>query len=116
MAQRRQERKIVMRVGVSPARGKIQLVRICIFAAPVGLIIAGHYWRSQTPGRQPAAVDEAIGSVIADSQMAREWRDYEIGRTRNKHGLQSGGAICFDHCKRLRIHMPDENAVAILLA
>src|SRR5260370_38851097 len=108
--------RVVVRIGITPTIGEIDIPLGGILRAPDGLLIAGHHRRRETARGQTAAEDESVTGEVRDFEMTREWRHDEIGRAGYQHRYDSGGSIRLDQLDRTRIHVANQEALAIFLA
>src|SRR5260370_15602065 len=100
MAQRGKKGCVVVRIGITPTIGEIDIPLGGILRAPDRLLIGGHHRRRETARGETAAEDESVTGEVCDSEMPRERRDDEIRRTGYQHGPDSGGAIRLDQLDR----------------
>src|SRR5580704_9051624 len=111
-----EKRCVVVRVGVTPAIGEIDIAFGGVVRTPHGFFIARHHRFGQTAGCAAAAENEAVRGEVGDAQMARQRRYDEIRRAGDEDWFDSGGAIRFDQFDRARKQVADEDAIAIFLA
>src|SRR5271154_1723909 len=107
---------VVVRVGVTPAIGEIDIAFGGGVRTPHGFFVARHHRLGQTTGCAAAAEDEAIRREVGDAKMTRERRHDEIRRAGDEARLDSGGAIGFDQFNGARKQVANEDAIAIFLA
>src|SRR5260370_9254945 len=116
MAQRGKKGCVVVRIGITPTIGEIDIPLGGILRAPDGLLIAGHHRRREAAGGQSAAVNESVTGEVRDFEMTREWRHDEIGRSGYQHRYDSGGSIRLDHLDPPPVTVANQDALAIFLA
>src|SRR5271163_646293 len=81
------KRGVVVRVGVTPTIGEIDIAFGGVVGTPHGFLIPRHHRLGQTAGCSAAAEDEAVRGEVGDAKMARERRHDEIRRTGDENWL-----------------------------